>query len=157
VIFNNSDGSPAAGSAQFNAGAGGEWASLQQCVSPAGPSPWSFGARIRTVSGYGLNETAYVFARFFESTDCTLSPTSPSPVISAAAGPNVSGIEGTFVQYSGYVASNPLSGASPVQSVLVTVGASASIYSAIIANGDHVYFGPPDPALPVTLQSFDVR
>lgn len=143
VQVDNSDGSPAAPSAQLVAPdpglTGPSIPNISQCSSLTGvPPPWNFSFRARVVNSTGSDCTIVIRAHFFNAPCGVLGS---GTLISAAAGGTVPGVQGNFTQYAGTVASDPMPGGSASQSASLDALVICNAGSSMTLDVDSGYFG----------------
>jgi hypothetical protein len=125
---------------------------VNQCIPSFGPGPWVFGGRLRQVSSTGAF-TQGLSVDFLQMPNCGVGLTRSTY---ADPGATVPGVQGSYVQYSGAVAADPLPGGGPTQSVLISYQLFSTFGTTTVFRLDHVYFGPPGTT-PVELMRFDVQ
>jgi hypothetical protein len=149
------DGSPAGGALEMSVTGTDEFdpgsVTVSQCIPSFGPGPWVFGGRLRQVSSTGAF-TQGLSVDFLAMPNCGVGLTHATY---ADPGASVPGVQGDYVQYGGTVATDPLPGGGPTQSVYVSYQLFSTFGTTTVFRLDHVYFGPPGTA-PVGLTNFKV-
>jgi len=150
------DGSPDAGSLEMSVTGSDPFdtgsVTVSQCIPSFGPGPWVFGGRLRQVSSTGAF-TQGLSVDFLAVPNCGSGLTRSTY---ADPGATVPGIQGSYVQYSGSVPTDPLPGGGPTQSVLLSYQLFSTFGTTTVFRLDKVYFGPPGTT-PVELMRFDVQ
>ncbi|WP_257388840.1 hypothetical protein [Tahibacter caeni] len=150
------DGSPEAGSLEMSVTGSDPFdtgsVTVSQCIPSFGPGPWVFGGRLRQVSSTGAF-THGLSVDFLAVPNCGSGLTRSTY---ADPGATVPGIQGSYVQYSGSVPTDPLPGGGPTQSVLLSYQLFSTFGTTTVFRLDKVYFGPPGTT-PVELMRFDVQ
>jgi len=150
------DGSPDAGSLEMSVTGSDPFdtgsVTVSQCIPSFGPGPWVFGGRLRQVSSTGAF-TQGLSVDFLAVPNCGSGLTRSTY---ADPGATVPGIQGSYVQYSGSVPTDPLPGGGPTQAVLLSYQLFSTFGTTTVFRLDKVYFGPPGTT-PVELMRFDVQ
>lgn len=150
------DGSPDAGSLELSVTGSDPFdtgsVTVSQCIPSFGPGPWVFGGRLRQVSSTGAF-TQGLSVDFLQMPNCGVGLTRATY---ADPGASVPGVQGSYVQYSGSVPTDPLPGGGPTQSVLLSYQLFSTFGTTTVFRLDKVYFGPPGTT-PVELMRFDVQ